>query len=116
MFQSIAVQIGEADEVEQDSTKDLTTARVDIGPLLRPSVPVSSVLKQKLEEARRRAEKLRRLMERIEDALKEDESQDKLGRFELQEMLKRFNQAETLATTISKSRDEIAALLITRSS
>ena len=43
---------------------------------------------------------------RFEDTLEDLESQDKLGNFEIQDLMSRFNQAETLASSVLKKQDD----------
>ena len=40
------------------------------------------------------------------------ESQDKLGNFEIQRLMSSFNQAETLASSVMKKRDDTANAVI----
>ena len=42
----------------------------------------------------------------FEDVLEDLESQDKLGNFEIQDLMSRFNQAETLASSVLKKQDD----------
>lgn len=42
----------------------------------------------------------------LEKALEDLESQDKLGNFEIQDLMSRFNQAETLASSVQKKTDD----------
>ena len=43
---------------------------------------------------------------------KDLESQDKLGNFEIQDLMSRFNQAATLASSILKKADDTASSVI----
>ncbi len=41
----------------------------------------------------------------FEDLIKDLESQDKLGNFEIQDLMSRFNQAQTLSSSVLKKQD-----------
>lgn len=52
------------------------------------------------------------LRTRLEGAMKDLESQDKLGNFEIQDLMSRYNQAETLASSVQKKKDDTANSII----
>jgi len=43
---------------------------------------------------------------RLDDAMKQLESQDRMGNFEIQRLMSDFNQAETLASSVMKKLDD----------
>lgn len=47
-----------------------------------------------------------RIKSKFEDKAKDLESQDKLGNFEIQDLMSRYNQAETLSSNVMKKRDD----------
>lgn len=53
-----------------------------------------------------------RIKSKFEDKAKELDPQDKLGNFEIQDLMSRYNQAETLASNVMKKRDDAANGLI----
>jgi predicted nucleic acid-binding Zn-ribbon protein len=87
-------------------------AVVNIGPLIRRPVRVTGVVKRNLTDARRRVESLRKHLDNFSGRLKELESQDKMGNFEIQDLMSQFNQAETLASSVMKKRDDTANSVI----
>lgn len=85
-------------------------ALIDIGPLLRPRVPMTAELRRALARARRHAERICKLFEEIRSTIEDHQEKDELGSFDLQEMMRQLNQAHTLAsTTLPELRDDIAA-------
>ncbi|MFO0727916.1 MAG: hypothetical protein U1E65_29320 [Myxococcota bacterium] len=44
----------------------------------------------------------------FQDAIKDLEAEDKLGNFEIQDLMSTYNQAETLASSVLKKRDDTA--------
>lgn len=44
--------------------------------------------------------------QQFDDAIKDLEAQDKLGNFEIQDLMSTFNQAQTLASNVQKKRDD----------
>lgn len=42
----------------------------------------------------------------FDDAIKDLEAQDRLGNFEIQRLMSRLNQSETLASNVRKKRDD----------
>lgn len=69
-------------------------------------------IRRNLSGARRSVEQLRQSLEKLSDKLKELESQDKLGNFEIQNLMSAFNQADSLASSILKKRDETACSIV----
>ncbi|MCC7383655.1 MAG: hypothetical protein IT384_17575 [Deltaproteobacteria bacterium] len=49
---------------------------------------------------------------RFQDAIKDLEAQDKLGNFEIQDLMSTYNQAETLASSVLKKRDDTSNAVI----
>jgi predicted nucleic acid-binding Zn-ribbon protein len=87
-------------------------AVVNIGPLVRRSVRLNGAIKRNLTDARRRVESLRKHLDSFSHLLKDLEAQDKMGNFEIQDLMSRFNQAETLASNVLKKRDDTANAVI----
>lgn len=57
---------------------------------------------------------LQSLKAKLEGALKDLESEDKLGNFEIQDLMSRFNQSETLASSVQKKTDDTASGIISK--
>ena len=49
---------------------------------------------------------------RFQDAIKDLEAEDKLGNFEIQDLMSTYNQAETLASSVLKKRDDTANAVV----
>lgn len=49
---------------------------------------------------------------RFQDAIKDLEAQDKLGNFEVQDLMSTFNQAQTLASSVQKKLDDTESAVI----
>jgi len=54
------------------------------------------------------------LKKRLEESNKDLESKDKLGNFEIQDLMSSFNQAETLASSVKKKQDDQNASVISK--
>ena len=48
----------------------------------------------------------------FQDAIKDLEAEDKLGNFEIQDLISTYNQAETLASSVLKKRDDTANAVV----
>ena len=66
----------------------------------------------KFEQMKAGGGTLETLRRRFDDATKDLESQDKLGNFEIQDLMSRYNQAETLASSVHKKQDGSANSVI----
>ncbi len=51
---------------------------------------------------------------KLNEALKDLEADDKLGNFEIQDLMSRFNQAETLASSVQKKKDDTKSSVISK--
>lgn len=96
------------------STKVKAVARVDIGSLLPASTRADDKIKGHLATARRNVDRLRKVLDELSEKLKELEAEDRLGNFEIQDLMSRFNQAETLASSVTKKRDDTANAVISK--
>jgi len=79
--------------------KPNSVARINISALLPTSAKMTDSIRRNLSGARRSVEHLRHSLEKLSDTLKELESQDKLGNFEIQNLMSAFNEAETLTAS-----------------
>ncbi len=70
-----------------------------------------SAARKETSAAQKTSAKLRKNLQR---AAKELESQDKLGNFEIQQLMSAYNQAETLASSVLKKRDDTANAIISK--
>jgi predicted nucleic acid-binding Zn-ribbon protein len=89
-----------------------SVARVDIGALLAKSTKTNPTIKRNLSSARRVVEQLRKSLDTLSRKLKELESRERLGNFEIQDLMNAYNQAERLASNVSKKRDDTANSVI----
>lgn len=55
---------------------------------------------------------LNSLKGKLEDALKDLEAEDRLGNFEIQDLMSRYNQSEQLASSVQKKKDDTASSVI----
>jgi chromosome segregation ATPase len=67
---------------------------------------VAAALKQIQEPGAGNADKIESIRKQLESAMKDLEAQDKLGNFEIQDLMSRYNQAETLASSVQKKLDD----------
>lgn len=58
------------------------------------------------------ASELETVRGRLQDAIKDLEADDKIGNFEIQDLLSRSNQAETLKSSVRKKVDDTASAVI----
>jgi hypothetical protein len=89
-----------------------SVARVDIGALLAKSTKTNPTIKRNLSSALRVVGQLRKSLDTLSTKLKELESRKKLNNFEIQDLMSAYNQAERLASTVSKKRDDTASAVI----
>jgi hypothetical protein len=66
------------------------------------SIPMDRGLRAHFAETRQALGRLERARKAFEDAMKDLEAQDKLGNFEIQDLMSRYNQAESLASSVAK--------------
>ena len=76
------------------------------------SVPKDKSIERHLAQTRRLLGRLIKHAQSFDDKLKDLEAQDKLGNFEIQDLINEFNQAETLASSVLKKRDDTANAII----
>ena len=60
------------------------------------------------------ADEIDRMRKDLEGAMKDLEAMDRLGNFEIQDLMSQYNQAETLASSVLKKRDDTAGALINK--
>ena len=58
------------------------------------------------------AKEIEAVRRRFEDMTKDLESQDKLGNFEIQDLMSRYNQNETLASSVAKKESDTESSVI----
>jgi hypothetical protein len=86
---------------------------VDLTPVFRnASVPMNRGLRAHFVDTRKALDRLERGRKAFDDALKDLEAQDKLGNFEIQQLMSAFNQAESLASSVSKKLNDTMNCLI----
>jgi hypothetical protein len=69
---------------------------------------VAAALKVAQEPGAAGPDKVAAIRKTLESALKDLESQDRLGNFEIQRLMSQYNQAETLASSVQKKLDDTA--------
>lgn len=94
--------------------KPTAASRIDFTPLLPAVIRSDAKIKRHLTVARRQSATLRKALESLEGKMKDLESQDKLGNFEIQDLMSSYNQAETLASNLLKKRDDTANAVIAK--
>jgi hypothetical protein len=78
------------------------------------SVTIDRGLRMHFSETRKALSQLERARKAFEDAMKDLESQDKLGNFEIQDLMSAYNQMETLASTVAKKLDDTINCILNR--
>lgn len=87
-------------------------ARVDIGQLLPPSVPMNAALRKQLTSTRRSIDRFARHLAGLSKKIESLEGEGKLENFEIQDLMAGFNEAERLASNVLKKRDDTANAVI----
>jgi hypothetical protein len=87
---------------------------VDVTQLVRAPLVIDTEVKQHLADTRRLIAKLERHLATFARKVHDLESTDRLGSFEIQDLMSSFNQAETLASNILKKRDETSQAIISK--
>ena len=95
-------------------TKVAAIARLDFTPLLPASIPSDATIKAQLGAARRQSAQLRKVLQSLEEKTRDLEAKDRLGNFEIQDLMSQFNQAETLASSVIRKRDDTANAVIAK--
>ena len=67
-----------------------------------------------VENADAAKEAVAALQAKLNEALKDLEAEDKLGNFEIQDLMSTFNQAETLASSVQKKKDDTESSVISK--
>ena len=80
----------------------------------RHRTEINQLLAQYKKEQREADQKLAALRAKLEAAAKELEGKDRMGNFEIQRLMSAFNQAETLASSVLKKRDDAATAIINK--
>ena len=98
--------------VRKTSSNPGFVARIDVGRLLPKVIKRDITITRSMSSARRSVDQLRKVLDTLFSTLRELESQDKLGNFEIQDLMSQYNQVEQLASNIQKKRDDTATALI----
>lgn len=86
---------------------------VDIAQIVRVNdIAMDDDIRTQIRESRADVARLRDYGDAFDRLLKELEGQDKLGNFEIQDLMSRFNEAESLASSLAKKRDCLADSII----
>lgn len=64
------------------------------------------------DEVKALRDSLNFLKSKIEGTLKDLETEDRLGNFEIQDLMSRYNQSEQLASSVQKKKDDTASAII----
>ena len=102
--------------MNKDVVPSKTIFLAEMSTLLKSvrSVPKDKVIERHLAQARRLVGRLIKHLQSFDDKLKDLEDHDKLSNFEIQELMSRYNQAETLASSVLKKRDDTANAIISK--
>jgi ferritin-like metal-binding protein YciE len=87
-------------------------AKIEVTNLLPRFTKMTPELKKHLSDTEKNCAALQRVLDRFRKALKESGEKDKLANFEMADLLKRYSEAETLAASILKKRDDTANAVI----
>jgi len=86
---------------------------IDIARVVRVAhVEMDDELRQVFRESRADVIRLRDFAHAFDRLLEELEGQDKLGNFEIQDLMSRYNEAETLASNVAKKSACVADNII----
>lgn len=86
---------------------------VDIARIVRVAdVRIDDDLRNQIRESRADVVRLRDYAVAFDRLLEELEGQDKLGNFEIQDLMSRYNEAETLASNVAKKSACVADSII----
>ena len=94
---------------EKESQKGLSGATS-----LRHKSEINRLLAQYRGKQRETDQKMTELKKKLESAMKDLEAQDKMGNFEIQNLMSTLNQAETLSSSVRKKLDETANQLMSK--
>ena len=93
------------------------TCLVDLSKLIK-SVRLDTRLRAQLSKSSREvariANRFQDVRKELDSIVKELEAQDRMGNFEIQRLMSAFNQAETMASQIVKTRDDTANAIVGR--
>lgn len=78
------------------------------------SVPVDAGLRTHFAEIRKALNKLERARIALNDTVKALEGKDKLGNFEIQQLMSDYNQAESLASTVAKKMNDTVGCMMNK--
>jgi hypothetical protein len=88
---------------------------VDIKSIIREkTVAVDDSVRQHLRDTRSAVRRLAEYATEFERDLAALEDQDRLGNFEIQDLMSKYNEAEALACNLLKKRDDVANGLINK--
>ena len=87
---------------------DLTTVFRDA------SIPIDRGLREHFAQTRTALNRLERVQKAFDDAMKDLEAQDRLGNFEIQNLMSQYNQVETLASSVAKKVNDTINCVIRR--
>jgi hypothetical protein len=88
---------------------------VNLTPVFRDtSVKIDRGLRAHFSETRKALSQMERARKAFEDAMKDVEAQDKLGNFEIQNLMSAYNQMETLASNVAKKLNDTISCVINK--
>lgn len=76
------------------------------------SVTVDAGVRAHFAEVREALKQLERAREALHDTLNDPDGKDKLGNFQIQQLMSDYNEAETLASTVNKKMNETMGCII----
>lgn len=88
---------------------------INLTPVFRDaSVTIDQGLRAHFSETRKALQKLERAQKAFGDAIKDLEAQDKLGSFEIQNLMSEYNQMESLASSLAKKMKDTIGCVINK--
>jgi hypothetical protein len=86
---------------------------INLTPIFKGiSVSVDAGLRTHFSDMRKTLNQLERVRKALEETMKELEDKDKLGNFEIQQLMSDYNQSETLASSVAKKLTDTLSCVI----
>lgn len=106
------VKLAESQAELKNAVSLLGKTRGDLGKALKKNQALNTSARGHLAAALKVAQDVEAIRKSLEAAMKDLEAQDKLGNFEIQDLMSRYNQAETLASSVQKKLAETEKAVI----
>lgn len=112
-----AASLAMAQQPKTITTKNVAIKDSGLVNLNNMKVELNQLLAQynkQLKEADKTADRIEELRKRFNAEMKDLESKDRLGNFEIQDLMSTFNQAETLSSNVAKKLSDSRKAVINK--